>query len=152
MPTVTGCSSGLGAAICTHAHAQGWRVVATARKPSTLSYLPDEPSILKLALDVTSDASVDAAFKAALEKYGRIDVFVNNAGYTKMGVTEAIADDEMRGIVETIFWGAVRCTKRVVPIMREVNPKTGPIGGTVLQITSMGGRITLPGGASYHAG
>ena len=68
-----------------------------------------------------------------------------------MGVTEAIPDEDMRGIMETIFWGTVRCTKRVVPIMRDINPKTGAIGGTVIQVTSIGGRLALPGSASYHA-
>ena len=78
---MTGCSSGIGAALCKFVSEHGHRLVATARKLETLNYLPDSPKLLKLTLDVTSKASVEAALEKTLTTFGRIDVLVNNAGY-----------------------------------------------------------------------
>jgi NADP-dependent 3-hydroxy acid dehydrogenase YdfG len=77
---VTGCSSGIGASLATFISKTFNRVVATARKPSAPSYLPDIPNVLKLALDVTSKPSIDAAIEASLSHFGRLDVVMNNAG------------------------------------------------------------------------
>jgi NADP-dependent 3-hydroxy acid dehydrogenase YdfG len=125
--------------------------VATARKVETLSYLEDSPSILKLSLDVTSESARTAALKAALDRFGRIDVLVNNAGYALYGDTEALPDQQMRSQMETNFWAALSLTREAVRIFREVNPKSGGIGGTVVQISSIGGRVAFTGGALYHA-
>ena len=127
------------------------RVVATARKPSTLSYLPDSPNVLKLALDVTSQSSIQEALSAAPSKFGRIDVFVNNAGYTYFGDTESAEDGESRRLMDTNFWGAVDISKAALAILRDENPKTGQRGGVVMQVSSMGGRKAVPGNAFYHA-
>ena len=150
-PLVTGCSSGIGADICKHAASQGHRLVATARKIETLSYLEDSPSILKLSLDVTSESARAAAISAALERFGRIDVLCNNAGYGLYGDTEAFTEQQMRNQLETNFWGALHLTREAVRIFREVNPKSGGIGGTVVQVSSIGGRAGFQGGALYHA-
>src|SRR5271156_153745 len=148
---VTGCSSGIGAEICRYVSQQGHRVVAPARKPETLSYLEDSPKVLKLSLDVTSKPSIDAALKAALDKFGRIDILVNNAGFGLMGVTEALEEKQMRTLMDTNFWGSVNLTREAVRIFRDVNPTSGDIGGVVVQVSSMGGRITFPGSSLYHA-
>ena len=149
---ITGCSSGLGYALCEHLTKNtSSRVVATARKPSTLENLPTGPNILKLALDVTSDSSIAEALAATLERFGRIDVVVNNAGFSAMGDTETMDVEQARGVMEANFWGAVRVTQRVLPILRESNPKTGAKGGLVVQITSMGGRLAFAGNTFYHA-
>ena len=116
-----------------------------------MSYLEDSPSILKLSLDVTSESARAAAISAALERFGRIDVLCNNAGYGLYGDTEALTEQQMRNQLETNFWGALHLTREAVRIFREENPKSGGIGGTVVQVSSIGGRAGFQGGALYHA-
>ncbi|RDW70955.1 hypothetical protein BP6252_07518 [Coleophoma cylindrospora] len=149
---ITGCSSGIGQALAEFIATQtSNRLVATARNASALSYLPDRPDILKLALDVTSTQSVDAAVDAAVNYFGRLDVVVNNAGYGMSSDTEAVPDDTARRLVETDFWGTVRVTKHAMRVMREENVKNGQQGGVVMNVTSMGGFTGFPGNAFYHA-
>jgi NAD(P)-dependent dehydrogenase (short-subunit alcohol dehydrogenase family) len=102
--------------------------------------------VLKLALDVVSQASVDAAVAAALEAFGRLDVVVNNAGYGLQGDTENATEAQERREMETLFWGTVRITKHAMRVMREHR------GGLVMNVTSVGGFLGLPGNAFYHAG
>ncbi len=146
---VTGCSSGLGKAIAQHAYQTGCSVIATARKPETLSYLPNDENVLKLALDVTSKDQIDHVLKTAIDRFGRLDVVVNNAAYGLTGDTEVIPDTDARAQFETNFWGPVNITKAVLPILREINPPRK--GGLIMQISSVGGRVCFPGGAFYHA-
>ncbi|KAI1161233.1 retinol dehydrogenase 8 [Nemania serpens] len=150
---ITGCSSGIGAALATRLTTQTKsRVVATARKVSALSYLADDaPNVLKVALDVTSPEAIDVAFTKAVERFGRVDVVVNNAGYTIMGDTEASTAQEARDLFDTDFWGSVDVTKRALSVLRDENPKTGQQGGAILFVSSIGGFITTPGNAFYHA-
>lgn len=149
---ITGCSSGIGHALCAHLLKNTTsRVVATARNPSSLSSLPNTPNALKLALDVTSDASIQAALAATLHRFSRIDIVVNNAGYGIMGDTETMNMQQARGVMEANFWGAVRVTQLCLPILREENVKTGRRGGLVMQVTSMGGRLAFAGNTFYHA-
>jgi len=150
---VTGCSSGIGLSLAQLIAKSGsYRLVATARKPASLSSIPDGPNVSKLALDVTSSQSTNAAVAAALERFGRIDVMVNNAGYALEGDTENATEDEERAEMETLFWGPVRLSKHAMRIMRDENPKTGQQGGVVLNVTSVGGFVGFPGSAFYHAG
>ncbi|OAP64609.1 hypothetical protein AYL99_00581 [Fonsecaea erecta] len=146
---ITGCSSGLGKALAEYAYKAGSAVVATARKPDTLSYLPDSPNVLKLRLDVTSKDEVAEVIQATVDKFGHLDVVVNNAGYGVIGDTEVLPDADARAQLETNFWGAVNVTKAALPILREVNPPGK--GGLFMQISSVGGRICLAGSAYYHA-
>ncbi|GAW15767.1 hypothetical protein ANO14919_051870 [Xylariales sp. No.14919] len=149
---ITGCSSGIGAGLATRLATQTTnRVVATARQVSALSYLDDAQNVLKLALDVTSSDAIDSAFRKAVERFGRVDVVVNNAGYTIMGDTESSTAQEGRELFDTNFWGAVEITKRALGVLRDENPKTGQQGGVILFVSSMGGFVTTPGSAYYHA-
>lgn len=148
---VTGCSSGIGQALAEVIAQSPNRVVATARKVSALTSIPDSASVLKLQLDVTSQKSIDTAFKETLAKFGRVDVVVNNAGYTLAGDTEGAEDGEARAVLDTNFWGMVNVTKSALAIMREENPKTGQQGGVIVNISSMGGWTGYPGQAFYHA-
>jgi NAD(P)-dependent dehydrogenase (short-subunit alcohol dehydrogenase family) len=152
---VTGCSTGIGAALAQRVlETPGHRIVATARNPSTLSFLPDDDArVLKLALDVTSADAVPAAFSTALAAFGRIDVVVNNAGAIVSADAEALFAEEhvglARDVFEINFWGAARVSREAVRVFREVNgPKTG---GTLIQVTSVGGFIGFPAGSAYQA-
>ncbi|KAI1652867.1 NAD(P)-binding protein [Daldinia decipiens] len=148
---ITGCSSGIGQSLAQFITQTSNRVVATARKVSSLSSLPTNDRVLKLELDVTSIPSIEAALQATVDKFGRIDVVVNNAGYTLVGDTEAAEDQESRAVLDTNFWGMVDVTKRALGIMRDVNPKTGQQGGVILNLSSMGGWSGYPGSSFYHA-
>lgn len=97
------------------------------------------------ALDVTDAGQVDAAVKTALETFGRIDVVVNNAGNGSVGAVEELTMAELRGLMEVMFFGAVEVTKAVVPHLRAQG------SGTVVQISSMGGQLSMPGFGAYCA-
>jgi NAD(P)-dependent dehydrogenase (short-subunit alcohol dehydrogenase family) len=144
---VTGASSGFGRAIVDEVIARGERVVATARNPSALeelaSRLPDRLHLV--SLDVTRNDEIQPAVGSALGRFGQIDVLVNNAGYSMVGAVEETADDELRGALELMFFGAVTMTRAVLPHMRARRT------GTIVQITSMGGITTAPGFGAYCA-
>ncbi|KAJ9194270.1 hypothetical protein DTO164E3_7376 [Paecilomyces variotii] len=151
---ITGCSSGIGREIATLiANKPSQRLIATARNPSTLSYLPDNnPNILKLALDVTSASSVNAAFTTAAQHFGQnyhLDIVVNNAGYSLSGDTEAATEEETHQEIETLFFGTARVTTRAVAVMRQDEKRRG---GVIFNISSLAGLCAFPGHAYYHAG
>ncbi|KAK1993059.1 NAD(P)-binding protein [Colletotrichum falcatum] len=156
---ITGCSSGIGKALCTLIAAKpGHRLIATARNPADLAYLPsDDQRILKLPLDVTSAASVDAAFAAAESHFGpglRLDVVVNNAGYSLSGDTESATEHETHREMETLFFGTARVTTRAVENMRRPDDRDRDLhrGGLVFNVSSLAGQCGFPGHAYYHAG
>jgi NAD(P)-dependent dehydrogenase (short-subunit alcohol dehydrogenase family) len=131
------------------------RLIATARNPSTLSYLPSNPNILKLALDVTSVSSIDAAFSAAASHFGsdfHLDVVVNNAGYSLSGDTEAATEEEAHQEIETLFFGTARVTTRAIAVMRQDVTEGKWRGGLIVNISSLAGICAFPGHAYYHAG
>lgn len=148
---MTGCSSGLGAAFANEILSQGFRLVATARKVESLSYLPDEPErVLKLPVDVTVVPQIAAAIDKAVSTFGRVDAVINNAGYGLMGEVEATSEASARKLLDTNFFGSAFTTKAALRIMREINLPAGS-GGVIIQISSMGGLIAFPGNAYYHA-
>ncbi|WP_326953239.1 oxidoreductase [Amycolatopsis sp. NBC_01286] len=144
---ITGCSSGFGREVALAALAAGDRVLATARRPETLRDLEvaGGDRVRTAALDVTDAGQVDAAVKTALETFGRIDVVVNNAGNGSVGAVEELTMAELRGLMEVMFFGAVEVTKAVVPHLRAQG------SGTVVQISSMGGQLSMPGFGAYCA-
>ncbi|TNC22930.1 oxidoreductase [Amycolatopsis alkalitolerans] len=141
---ITGCSSGFGRELALAALAAGDSVMATARRPEQLSYLSGD-RVRTYALDVTDPASVEAAVDATLAEFGRIDVVVNNAGHGSVGAVEELTMDELRALMEVMFFGAVSVTKAVVPHLREQG------SGAVVQMSSMGGQLTMPGFGAYSA-
>ncbi len=150
---VTGCSSGIGREIATLvASKPNQRLIATARNPSSLSYLPDgNPNIIKLALDVTSASSIDAALAAVATHFGKdfhLDVVVNNAGYSLSGDTEAATEEEAHQEIETLFFGTARVTVRAIANMRQ---SADHRGGLIFNISSLAGLCAFPGHAYYHA-
>ncbi|RYO79904.1 hypothetical protein DL762_007911 [Monosporascus cannonballus] len=136
---VTGCSSGIGQALAQLIVETPNRLVATARKLDSLSSIPTSARAVKLELDVTTITSIETALRATLETFGRVDVVVNNAGYTLVGNTEGATEEEARALMDTNFWGTVDVTKRALGIMQDENPKSGgQKGGVVLNMSSMG--------------
>lgn len=98
-----------------------------------------------------SKSSIESALAATITKWGRIDIVVNNAGYTLAGDAEGAGDEESRAVMDTNFWGMVDVTKKALGIMRDENPKSGQQGGVILNISSIGGWAGFPGQAFYHA-
>ncbi|MDQ3898552.1 MAG: SDR family NAD(P)-dependent oxidoreductase [Actinomycetota bacterium] len=140
---VTGCSSGIGRATATALAGAGWPVYATGRRPEALAPLADGCRTLRL--DVTDDASMVAAVAAVEEEHGAVGVLVNNAGFSRSGAVEAVPLADARRQFETNFFGPARLTQLVLPGMRRQG------WGKVVNISSMGGRLTFPGGGYYHA-
>ena len=141
---ITGCSSGIGRATAISLHEAGFRVYASARNPATLSDLAGR-GLRTLALDVTDEASMTQAVAAVEADASAIRVLINNAGYGLYGPVEQQPMSEIRRQFETNFFGLVRLTQLVLPDMRRQG------SGRILNVSSMGGRATLPGGAFYHA-
>jgi short-subunit dehydrogenase len=141
---ITGCSSGIGRAAAIALHGSGLTVYATARRLASLDDLT-ERGIRTLTLDVTDEHSMSAAVAVVESEAGAIGVLVNNAGYGLYGSVEQVPMAEIRRQFETNFFGLVRLTQLVLPAMRRAGR------GRILNISSMGGRTTLPGGAFYHA-
>jgi NAD(P)-dependent dehydrogenase (short-subunit alcohol dehydrogenase family) len=144
---ITGCSTGLGHAFADVALEHGHNVVATARDASTLTVLVDAypERVLALPVDVTNDATVTAAVAAAEERFGGIDVLVNNAGYGYRAAVEEGEDAAVRTLFETHFFGSIRTIKAVLPGMRARR------SGTIVNISSIGARTSAVGSGYYSA-
>ncbi len=140
---VTGCSTGIGRATAELLAHRGWNVYATARRPETIKDLADAGAHL-LALDVTEEESMRAAVDTVTAEAGAVSVLVNNAGYGLEGPFEETPMVEVRRQFETNVFGLVRLTQLVLPGMRAQR------WGRIVNLSSMGGRITLPGGGFYH--
>jgi NAD(P)-dependent dehydrogenase (short-subunit alcohol dehydrogenase family) len=141
---VTGCSSGIGAATAERLAASGWTVYATARRPETLAAL-EAKGCRTLALDVTDDASRRAAVDAVVAAEGAVGVLVNNAGYSQSGAVESVPDERVRAQFDTNVFAPLALCRLVLPGMREQG------WGKIVNVSSMGGRLTFPGGGVYHA-
>jgi NAD(P)-dependent dehydrogenase (short-subunit alcohol dehydrogenase family) len=142
---VTGASSGFGRAIVDEALERGDRVVAAVRNVESLAELAKREDVLVVRLDVTKPAEIAEAVRTATARFGRIDVLVNNAGFSILGAVEETSDEVLRETMETMFFGAVALTRAVLAGMRERR------SGTVVQITSVGGLTTAPGFGAYCA-
>lgn len=128
-------------------------MVALSRNPKSIS-LPSTSNpnnTLLQPIDLSSESSISAAFDAAIAKFGRIDVVVNNAGYGILGELESTEVKDGRELFEINFWAPVHITRNALRVMREVNPRNGPIGGVIAQVSSAGGYIAAPGQSFYHA-
>jgi NAD(P)-dependent dehydrogenase (short-subunit alcohol dehydrogenase family) len=156
---ITGSSRGFGRALVRAALDAGDGVAATARRPEQLADLVEAygDRILPLALDVTDASAAAGAIEAARERFGRIDVVVNNAGYANVAPIETADDEDFRAQFETNFWGVYNVSKAVIPVLREqgamsARAKSNVRGGLIIQFSSMGGRVGGSAGiASYQA-
>jgi NAD(P)-dependent dehydrogenase (short-subunit alcohol dehydrogenase family) len=144
---ITGASSGFGLAFAHYALDRGYNVVATARsldKLDSLATLAPE-RLLVHKLDVTIPAEAEHAIAAAVRRFGRIDVVVNNAGYGIVGAVEETPDAEFRAQMETNFFGAVSVTKAALPHLRRQR------SGAIVNISSLGGQLSFGGFGAYSA-
>lgn len=143
---VTGASRGLGRAFTEAALSRGDRVVATARNVSTLDDLdPAAGQLLTLSLDVTDAESVHAAVAAAADRFGGLDIVVNNAGHGTTGAVEEVPESAFRAAMDVNFFGTLAVTQAVLPRLRAQGH------GHIVQITSMGGLVALPMAGAYVA-
>jgi len=144
---VTGSASGLGRNIAEAVLASGDRLVATARDPRRLEDLVKSHGtrVRAVALDVVDEKAAGAAVQAAVDAFGRLDVVVNNAGYGDVAPFEQLSPERFKAVMDTNFYGVVNVTRAALPVMRKQKR------GWILQISSVGGRLALPGSAPYHA-
>jgi NAD(P)-dependent dehydrogenase (short-subunit alcohol dehydrogenase family) len=142
---ITGASSGFGRAIAEAALARGDSVVAAARSVEAMDGLAPPERVLAIALDVTDAGQRDAAVAQAVERFGRVDVLVNNAGRTQVGAVEETTDEELRALFELHFFAPAALTRAVLPHMRRQG------GGAIVQMSSVGGQVTAPGFGAYCA-
>ena len=144
---ITGASSGFGRAFALYALAKGHNVIATARNISRLESLvaqaPDR--VLAQALDVDRPQDAQAAVDAAVARFGRIDVLINNAGYGLVGAMEETSEKELRAVMETNFFGAIAVIRAAMPILRAQR------AGAIVNISSMGGQMSAAGFGAYSA-
>ncbi len=144
---ITGCSAGLGKSLAKAVLKKGDRAVVTARKAETLSGFAEEfpETALVLALDVTDEKAVTDTVKKAKEKFGSIDVLVNNAGYGYRAAVEEGSVADTQKLFDTNFWGPVALIKEVLPDMREKR------SGVILNVSSIAALQTAPGSGYYAA-
>jgi len=147
---VTGAGRGLGVDIAKAALAAGHAVVATGRNPEKVtSAVGEHDDLLAVRLDVTDPADGESAVVAAVDRFGRIDVLVNNAGNFNAGFFEELSPEEFRAQIETTFFGPVNVTRAVLPVMRAQR------SGLVITISSTagleGGEFTSAYAASKFA-
>ncbi|MFM0171148.1 oxidoreductase [Paraburkholderia sediminicola] len=143
---ITGASRGLGALIAQAALADGNAVVAAGRNVAAIvERLGDSPALLPVALDVTDEAQAKAAVQAAIEKFGRIDVLVNNAGFGLLGAIEESTDADVRRMYDTNVFGLLTVTRAVLPAMRSQR------AGHVINMSSIGGYRAAAGFGAYSS-
>lgn len=141
---ITGASSGIGKAAAGLFAERDWNVIATMRKPSDGEELATRSNVLVTQLDLLDPDSIRSAVEAATERFGGIDVLLNNAGYGAYGPLEATSMDVIRRQFEVNVFGLIEAIKAVLPEMRARR------SGTIVNVASAGGRVTYPFGTLYH--
>ena len=142
---ITGCSTGFGRELATQALARGFRTVVTARKPEEVEALAATGEALVLKLDVTDQGQINAAIKAAEEKFGGIDVLVNNAGIGYFAAIEEGEESEVRRMFEINLFGMIRMIQAALPGMRRRRK------GCIVNISSLAGLRSAPALGFYNA-
>src|SRR3982074_1374488 len=144
---ITGSGNGLGRNIAEAALVAGDTVVAGARRTEELAPLVAQygERVKPVSLDVRDGAAAKAAVELAGDSFGRLDVLVNNAGYGQFAPFEQMSAEDFQAVVDTCFYGVVYTTRAAVPVMRKQN------SGHIFQVSSVGGRLGVPGNTPYHA-
>jgi NADP-dependent 3-hydroxy acid dehydrogenase YdfG len=141
---ITGASSGIGEATAKYFLKKGWNVAATMRSPEKADSWATQKTAICPRLDVTDPMSIASAIDLTLERFGQIDVLVNNAGYALMGPMEGVTTEQLHQQFQTNVFGVVSTMQAVLPLFRQQGH------GTIINVTSIGGRIGFPMTAAYH--
>ena len=141
---ITGASSGIGKSIAGYFHTKGWNVAATMRRPENEKDLVSLERVKLFRLDVLEENTIHSAIKEAKEQFGGIDVMINNAGYGLVGAFEASTQEQVKRQFDTNVFGLMNVTRAILPYFREKK------SGTIINIASVGGRITFPLYSLYH--
>lgn len=142
---ITGASSGIGKATAKLFQTKNWKVAATMRTPKKSEDLARIVDVACFRLDVTDPASIREALDATIERFGRIDAVVNNAGFAVVGPFEAATQEQIEREMQTNVYGPMNVCREILPYFREQRR------GTIVNVASMGGRITFPLYSIYHA-
>ncbi len=142
---ITGASSGIGKATAEYFLSKGWNVAATMRSPEKIEDSALDAAMIYLRLDVTDPETIKSALSQTLEKFGRIDVLVNNAGYGLTGAIESLSMEQIKRQYDTNVFGLIAVTQAVLPTMRSQR------SGAIVNISSIGGRIGFPFISAYHS-
>ncbi|MRT92886.1 SDR family oxidoreductase [Ancylomarina sp. 16SWW S1-10-2] len=141
---ITGASSGIGKETAKYFHEKGWNVIATMRTPEKEDELTKLDNVLVSKLDVTDLESINNAISGGIEKFGKIDALVNNAGYAAYGPLEAFPREKIIRQFNTNVIGVLDVTRAILPHFRANKD------GVIVNISSMGGKMTFPLGSLYH--
>lgn len=141
---ITGASTGIGKETAKLFHSKGWNVIATMRNPESGAELSELDNVLVTTLDVLDLDSIEKAVKTGIQKFGKIDVLLNNAGYGAYGPLEAFSRENIIRQFDTNVIGLLDVTKALLPHFRQNK------GGIIINISSIGGKMTFPLGALYH--
>ena len=142
---ITGASSGIGRATAEVFARKGWNVAATARNPVDESIWGRPGNTISPKLDVTDEASIASAVAATLERFGAIDVVVNNAGYGLFGPVEGTTSEQLEAVFRTNVFGTANVIRQVLPHMRRRR------SGVIVNVSSVAGRVGIPYLAPYNA-
>src|SRR5271169_2571768 len=144
---ITGSGNGLGRDIAKAALAAGDCVVAGARRTEELAPLVAQYGewVKPVRLEVRDEAAAKAAVQLAVDGFGRLDVLVNNAGYGQFAPFEQMSAEDFQAVMDTCFYGVVYTTRAAIPVMRKQK------SGHIFQVSSVGGRLGIPGNTPYHA-
>lgn len=142
---ITGASSGIGEASAKYFVERGWNVAATMRVPYKAGDWTKAETVICPYLDVTEQNSIRTAVKETVDRFGKIDALVNNAGYALMGPLEGITSAQLEKQLQTNVVGLVSTIQAVLPLMRSQK------SGTIVNIASIGGRLAFPLTSAYHA-
>ncbi|WP_285628458.1 SDR family NAD(P)-dependent oxidoreductase [Actinoallomurus iriomotensis] len=145
---ITGASAGFGRAIAERAAGQGDNVVLAVRRPASVADLAaaHRDRVLVIEFDVCDTGRAGDVVRSALDRFGRVDVLVNNAGRGVVGAAEEVGEEELRASLELHLLGPAALVRAVLPFFREQK------SGTIVQMSSQGGRISFPGVGAYSAG
>ncbi|EQA64012.1 SDR family oxidoreductase [Leptospira alexanderi] len=142
---MTGTSSGIGKATAIYFQNKGWNVIATMRNPENARDLKNLPNLLCTKLDVTKPNTIEKAIEEGIKTFGEIDVLVNNAGYGLIGPFEGAAKEQIQRQFDTNLFGAMDVIQKILPHFRKKRK------GLIINVASMGGRITIPLYSLYHS-
>ncbi|WP_160725308.1 SDR family oxidoreductase [Bacillus sp. USDA818B3_A] len=142
---ITGSSSGIGKATAKYFAERNWNVVATMRSPEIEKELTEQNNVFVTRLDVENKDTIYESIDQGIRHFGKIDVLLNNAGNGSRGIFEAASEERIRSLFEVNLFGVMNVTKAILPHFRKNK------GGTIMNMSSMGGKVTFPSMSLYHA-